>query len=157
MNGISETEFAPNASLTRGMFVTILYRLVGEVAVEGENIFADVPADQYYTNAVIWATSNGIVNGITEDMFAPNSNITREQMATIICRFVEYAEVEIEAGGDVIYTDSADISDYAKDAVKATKWLGILEGNADGSFAPQRNATRAEAAAAFVRLLNVIG
>ncbi len=153
MNGMSETEFAPETNLTRGMFVTILYRLAGSVAVEGTSEFTDVAADAYYANAVIWATTNGIVNGLDEVTFAPDNNITREQMATIIYRYAQYAAIEVEAGEDVTYTDSDSISDYAVEAVKWAKWAGLLNGNEDGSFAPQRNTTRAEAATLFVRLL----
>ncbi len=156
MNGVSETEFAPNTNLTRGMFVTILYRADGEVSVEGESAFSDVAEGQYYTDAVIWAAENGIVTGMTEDTFAPDENVTREQMATMIGRYLTYKNIDVADGGEVAYTDEAEIAEWAADAVKLTRWAGLLEGNADGSFAPKRNTTRAEAAALFVRLLNVL-
>ena len=156
MNGISATEFAPNATLTRGMFVTVLYRLEGAQKVANAVAFTDVPAGQYYADAVAWANANGIVKGITDTEFAPNANVTREQMAAMLARYAEYKKIAVAVDGDVTYTDSAEISDYAKDAVKAANKLGILIGNADGSFAPKKNATRAEAAALFVRLLDVL-
>ena len=156
MNGVSETEFAPEATLTRGMFVTILHRVEGEAAVENAASFTDVADTEYYAAAVKWANANGIVNGVTETEFAPNAEVTREQMAAMLARFVEYKKIEVAAEGDVTYTDSDAISEYAQDAVKTANKLGILIGNADGSFAPKSNATRAEAAALFVRLLGVI-
>lgn len=156
MNGMTDTEFGPNLTLTRGMFVTILHRAEGEPAAEKGIEFADVAAGQYYENAVKWASANGIVEGISETEFAPDVEVTREQMAAMIARFAEYKKMEVSAEGDVNYTDNAKISDYAKDAVVVANKLGILIGNDDGSFAPQRNATRAEAAALFVRLLGVL-
>jgi len=156
MNGISGTEFAPNATLTRGMFVTVLHRIEGEAAVEGGADFTDVTADKYYANAVKWANANGIVKGITETEFAPDAEITREQMAAMIARYVGYKKIEVSAEGEVNYTDSNMISEYAKEAVNVANKLGILIGNTDGSFAPQKNATRAEAATLFVRLLAVL-
>ena len=155
MNGVSETEFAPNANLTRAMFVTVLYRVEGTPAVEGENKFTDVAPDQYYTEAVKWATANGIVTGVKDTEFAPDAAVTREQMAAMLARYVDYKKLAV-AEGEVTYTDDAEISDYAKDAVKVAANLKILIGNTDGTFAPKKNATRAEVATLFVRLLNVL-
>ncbi len=156
MNGISETEFAPNQSLTRGMFVTILYRLAGSPAVEAPANFADVPANQYYADAVAWASANGIVNGVSADKFAPNNNITREQMATIIHRYATARGIEAANKAEETYSDSAMISEFAKAAVEWASGAGVLSGNSDGTFAPLRTATRAEAAAIFVRLLGLV-
>ena len=151
MNGISETKFAPKLEVTRGMFVTILYRAAGEPEVSAATNFADVTTDKYYAKAVAWANANGIVKGITETEFAPDNNITREQMAAILYRYSKNKA----AAGEITYTDKAAISDYALDAVAWAKAAGVMEGNADGTFAPLRNASRAEAAAVFVRLLNL--
>lgn len=155
MNGISGTEFAPDATLTRGMFVTILYRVEGEPEVKEGVKFVDVPAEQYYAKAVEWANANGIVKGISETEFAPNAEVTREQMAAIISRYSDFKKLKV-AEGEVTYTDSDMISEYAKSAVNTANKLGILIGNEDGSFAPKKNATRAEAAALFARLLGVL-
>ena len=157
MNGISETEFAPNQSLTRGMFVTILYRLAGSPEVTVPSSFADIPASQYYANAVAWASANGIVNGVSADKFAPNNNITREQMATMIYRYATANNIEAANKGEITFSDSAKISEFAKGAVEWASSVGVLFGNSDGTFAPLRTATRAEAAAIFVRLLGFIG
>ena len=151
MNGISETQFAPELNVTRAMFVTILYRAAGQPEVATATNFADVTVDKYYAKAVAWANANGVVNGITESEFAPDNNITREQMVTILYRYAKNDTVT----GEVTYSDKDSISDYARDAVAWAKAAGIMEGNADGTFAPLRNASRAEAAAVFVRLLNL--
>ncbi len=151
MNGISETEFAPELEVTRGMFVTILYRAAGAPQVAKTSNFADVSADTYYAKAVAWASANGIVNGITENKFAPDYNITREQMAAILYR---YAKNENKSG-EITYTDKDAISDYALDATAWANAAGIMKGNEDGTFAPLRNASRAEAAAVFARLLKL--
>ena len=156
MNGISSSIFAPNASLTRAMFVTILYRAAGEPGITHYSSFTDVPANQYYANAVAWASANGIVNGVSADNFAPNANITREQMAAIIYRYGTAAGIVPASDDDISYTDADKIAAYAQDAAKWAYNAGIILGNSDGSFAPSRTATRAEAAAIFVRLLALI-
>lgn len=156
MNGVSASTFAPTQSLTRGMFVTILYRLAGSPAVEAASSFADVPANQYYADAVAWASANNIVNGVSADKFAPNNNITREQMAAIIHRYATANNIEAVNSNEVSYSDSAKISAFAKEAVEWATNAGILSGNSDGTFAPLRTATRAEAAAIFVRLLGLV-
>ncbi len=155
MNGISATTFAPNATLTRGMFVTILYRVEGTPKAAGTTAFTDVAAGQYYADAVAWANANGIVKGISETEFAPNAEITREQMAAMIARYVAYKNVSVK-GDAASYTDEATIAEYAKEAVEIANKLGVLIGNDDGTFAPKRNTTRAEAATLFVRLLGVL-
>ena len=149
MNGISDTQFAPELEVTRAMFVTILYRAAGGPQVAATTSFADVAPDAYYAKAVAWASANGIVNGITETKFAPDNNITREQMAAILYRYAKNETVE----GEITYTDKDAISDYALDAINWAYAAGIMTGNEDGSFAPMRNSSRAEAAAVFVRLL----
>lgn len=156
MNGVSATTFAPSQSLTRGMFVTILYRLAGSPEVTAASSFADVPANQYYADAVAWASANSIVNGVSADKFAPNNNITREQMAAIIHRYAVANNIEAAGNSEVTYSDSAKISEFAKAAVEWATNAGVLSGNSDGTFAPLRTATRAEAAAIFVRLLGLV-
>ncbi|MBR4890511.1 MAG: S-layer homology domain-containing protein [Clostridia bacterium] len=156
MNGISEEEFAPDATLTRGMFVTVLYRIEKEPKVNNEIAFTDVAAGKYYENAVKWAAANGIVLGVSETEFAPETEVTREQMATILARYVDYKKVKVPSKDGVEYTDNAEIAEYAQSAVVVANKLGILIGNDDGSFAPKSDATRAQAAALFARLLNVL-
>ena len=152
MKGMSEDGFAPNAALTRGMFVTVLYRMAGEPETAAQN-FSDVAAGQYYEKAIAWASANGIVNGISDTEFAPESNVTREQMAAMIYRYAKFKNADLTAQGSLDYSDAASVSEYAKDAVLWDRTAGIMMGNADGSFAANANATRAEAAAVFVRAL----
>ena len=153
MKGMGGTEFAPNDNLTRAMMVTTLYRLAGAPEVETTSSFTDVAEDQWYADAVAWAAENGIVLGISETVFAPNQNITREQAATILYRYVtKHLEVEPVDGAALSYTDAAQIADYAKDAVAWATAEGIFEGFPGGSFQPRGTLTRAQMA----KLLTVL-
>lgn len=159
MNGISMTEFAPDLSVTRAMFVTVLYRLAGSEDVSAlSNPFADVEADAWYTDAVIWAANNGIVNGITETTFCPQDNITREQIATILYRYVtEYLGQTAELSADLsTYPDSGSVSAYAQDAMTWAVGAGLITGTQkDGQtlLDPQGLATRAQMATILMRAL----
>lgn len=155
MNGVSEDRFDPNGTLTRAMFVTILYRAAGEPGIAKYSSFTDVAENQYYANAVAWASENGIVNGVSANKFAPDAAITREQMAAIVYRYGVASGIVPTTENDITYTDVAEISAYAQDAAKWAYNAGIILGNADGSFAPARTATRAEAATIFVRLISL--
>ncbi len=152
MNGVSEVTFAPDANVTRAMFVTVLHRLSGDTMDTKDIAFSDVAADSYYASAVAWAKRNGIVSGVTETEFAPDSNITREQMATMLYRYAKANDVD----GDISYTDAESISEYAIAAVKWASANGIMGGNPDGTFAPLAYATRAQLAAVFVRAASLI-
>lgn len=154
-SGVSNTEFAPNESLTRAMLVTVLYREAGEPEVNKSIPFEDVESGSYYENAVIWANQNGIVNGVSETKFAPDVNITREQIAAIIYRYANTnsREGEDELTIDLDYADSSDISEYASKAVMYCKLKGIIQGRENNQFAPKENATRAETAAILQRFL----
>ena len=151
INGVSDTEFAPNSDITRAMFVTILYRSANEPAAEN-SAFTDVEKDSYYEKAVAWASANAIVSGVSEDRFEPNEPITREQMAAIIYRFAAYKGYDTGANGSAAYEDNGEISDYAKEAVIWTSEKSIMKGNPDGTFAPKANTTRAQVAAVFMRI-----
>ena len=155
MNGVSATEFAPNDSLTRAMLVTILYRAENEPSIEGiGNPFTDVANDQWYTNAVIWAANNGIVNGITATTFAPDASITREQIATIMYRYVTKLGYEVSANGDLsAFADANSVSSYAVEAMQWAVGTGLING-IDGNLAPTATATRAQLATMLMRLLD---
>ena len=143
MNGVGGGKFDPNGSLTRAMLVTILYRSEGSPKVGGEaNPFTDVQAGQWYTDAVIWASKEGIVNGMTETTFAPNDSITREQIATILYRYDGSPKV---SGNLYQFSDAFSVSAYAYDAMLWAVKSGIING-LDGKLAPQDNATRAQTA-----------
>ena len=118
MTGVSADRFAPASTTTRGMIVTILYRLENEPAVSGGSAFTDVENGAWYADAVAWAAANDIVNGTSATTFAPNSPITREQMAAILYRYAAYKGYDVSQKADLSgYTDAASISGYAKDAL----------------------------------------
>lgn len=152
MKGISNTEFAPDSDVTRAMFVTVIYRMENEPQT-GKCAFTDVESGSYYENAVAWANENGIVSGISEECFAPNEPITREQMAAIIYRYAAFKGYDITTSSNTSYTDNDNISDYAKDAVIWAAEKYVMTGNTDGSFAPKANTTRAQAASVFMRMV----
>lgn len=155
MKGISNTEFAPDSDVTRAMFVTVIYRMENEPQT-GKCAFTDVESGSYYENAVAWTNENGIVSGISEDCFAPNEPITREQMAAIIYRYAAFKGYDITTSSNTSYTDNDNISDYAKDAVIWAAEKYVMTGNTDGSFAPKANTTRAQVASVFMRMVENI-
>ena len=152
MKGISNTEFAPDSDVTRAMFVTVIYRMENEPQT-GKCAFTDVESGSYYESAVAWTNENGIVSGISEDCFAPNEPITREQMAAIIYRYAAFKGYDITTSSNTSYTDNDNISDYAKDAVIWAAEKYVMTGNTDGSFAPKANTTRAQTASVFMRMV----
>lgn len=156
MTGVAEGEFAPNNTLTRAMLVTVLYRNAGEPAVNKSIPFADVDMDAYYASAVIWAKQNGIVNGITENEFTPDANITREQIAAIIHRFAQYKGYDISVGENtniLSYEDALSVSDYAMASMQYVVGSGLINGKTNSTLNPQDNATRAEIAAILHRFI----
>lgn len=158
MNGVTETEFAPEGTLTRAMLVTILYRYACEPNVYSGNSFGDVPDGTWYTDAVTWASDAGIVNGVSNGTFAPNDNITREQLAAILYRYSEAFGYDTSASGNIInYSDSASISDWAQTALIWTTGAGIITGKDNNRLDPKGNATRAEAATMIERFDDLIG
>lgn len=154
MDGVSTTQFAPNSNLTRGMVVTILYRLEGEPRVTGSSGFTDVASGAWYADAVTWAAANGIVNGVSDTEFAPNTDITREQLAAILFRYAEYKGYNV-SGRDSLtgYTDRGSISAYALDAMRWAVDEGLITGMTDTTIEPQGTATRAQCAAMLMRFI----
>ena len=155
MQGISADRFAPEDAMTRAMFVTVLYRMDGAAKTDAAAAFADVAADTWYAPAVAWAKENGIVNGVTDTLFAPEENVTREQMAMILMRYVGEKGFDTGAVKEtdaVSYQDSAEIAEDAKEAVSSAAKYGLMSGNPDGTFSPKAMATRAEAAAILMRV-----
>lgn len=158
MNGVEANYFDPDADVTRGMFVTVLYRMAGS-PITGVLDFVDVPSYEYYASAIAWAHTNGIVKGISDTEFAPEDKITREQMAAILYRYMNANNLDTSVGSNtnvLSYSDSSDMSDYAVEAIQWAVGSGVMNGNGDGTFAPANNATRAETAAVFVRTLKLI-
>ena len=141
-------------NITRAMFVTIIYRMDGEPDADGGYAFEDVSGDAYYADAVAWATANGIVTGYSANEFAPDGNITREQMAAILWRYAQYKEIDVSVGEDtniLSYSDATPISEYAIPAMQWTCGAGVMNGNTDNTLSPKSSATRAQAAAVFGR------
>jgi hypothetical protein len=154
--GVSETSFMPDATMTRAMFVTVLGRL-HEADISGYTVseFDDVNLSTWYGGYVQWAADNVIVSGVGNDMFAPNTSITREQMATILtnyCTFIDKGPVGAWAI-QLTYTDLAMISDWANEGVMFATLKTYMSGYPDGSFGPKRLATRAEAAVILYNFL----
>ena len=152
MAGTAADVFAPNATTTRAMIVTILYRLEGSPAVTGTSAFADVPAGQWYTDAVNWAAANQIVKGTSATTFAPNDSITREQMAAILYRYAQYKGYDVTKKADLSgYSDNGQVSAYAKDALAWANAAKLINGVTNTTLAPQGNATRAQVSAILHR------
>ena len=155
MSGTSATTFSPDTTTTRGMIVTILHRLEGTPAVSTSGTFADVTAGRYYTDAVEWASANGIVGGYGNGRFGPNDPITREQFAAMLWRYAKSEGYDVSVGENsniLSYTDAADVSEYAITAIQWACGTGIINGTGDGStLSPQDAATRAQAAMMLMR------
>ncbi len=158
MKGVTDTAFSPSTPVTRAMFVTVLHRMEGEPEAQG-NTFKDVPEGSYYEKAVAWASENGIVNGVSADMFAPDNNITREQMAAIIYRYAAYKKADLSVGENtniLSYDDFNDISEYAIPAFQYMAGEGIMKGETDTTLNPKNLSTRAQAATVFMRVMEKI-
>ena len=151
MNGVENNLFAPNTATNRAMLATILYRLAGQPDVSGEMPFTDVAAGQWYTDAVLWAAQNGIVNGLDEGTFAPMNTLTREQLVTMLYRYAEAEGYDVSAAADLSgYPDAGKVQTYAQEAMSWAVAEGIVEGM-DGNLNPAGNATRAQIATILMR------
>ncbi len=154
--GTSETLFSPELTMTRGMLVTVLYRLDGSPDVSGEPAFKDFPSGAYYAAPVKWASDREIVRGVDEGIFAPEEMITREQMVTIMYRYTEYKGYSTEIKGTLqdYSDDNRLISNYALTPFKWAVTRGIITGVTSTSLAPQGNATREQVATVMMRYVN---
>lgn len=150
MNGVEKTVFDVNGDLTRGQLVTILYRIAGSSKSTAANPFEDVAAGKYYTDAIIWAAENGIVNGVSGTRFAPEESVTREQTAVILYRYAKATAAESDALAG--FGDAGSVSNYAKDAMNWAVTEGLLNGS-DGKLLPRDAASRAQIAAILMRWL----
>ncbi|WP_434751937.1 S-layer homology domain-containing protein [Paenibacillus amylolyticus] len=156
-NGTTSETFAPGSAMTRAMFVQLLANLENVKHAEYTNSrFRDVTDGQWYTAAVEWAAEKGIVNGLSEDQFDPDSPMTREQMLVVLTNYMEYKGYEIPESQSKPFTDESEISSWALEAVKALRGTGIVLGNPDNLFAPIATATRAEVATIFVRFVEYL-
>jgi len=156
MQGTGATTFAPNATLSRAMVATILHRLEGAPEGDASHGFGDVAEGTWYADAVAWAYENGIVQGITSDSFAPHAPITREQFATMLYRYAEFAELDTEVSEDANlddFTDADQISAWAEEAMLWANYHGLITGRTATTIVPDGTATRAEAATILMRLM----
>ncbi len=152
MNGVGDGKFDPAGSMTRGMVVTVLYRREGSPEVTFRDDFTDVKAGKYYSDAVIWAKDEGVVNGVTETTFEPNGKITREQFATMLSRFSERCLVSVPERADLSgYPDADQIHNYAKDAMAWANEANLIKGMDDGTLSPRGYATREQFATILKR------
>ena len=152
VSGVSDSTFAPEMNMTRGMFVTILGRMDGGMGMT-DCIFTDVDSSKYYANYVQWAFEKGIASGVGENKFAPDANITRQEMAVMVNNYLTNKGAAPAVGGDT-FSDSGEIAGWAKDAVNALAQAGFVSGKGNGAFDPKANATRAELVSILFRVNN---
>nr|WP_243022164.1 S-layer homology domain-containing protein [Butyricicoccus sp. AM18-35] len=151
MNGTAANTFSPKANTTRGMVVTVLYRLENQPSTSAAS-FTDVASGAYYANAVAWANANGIVSGYGSGKFGPNDKVTREQLAAILYRYAQYKKYDVSGANSLDgYTDVQSVSSYAVPALQWANAAGVVTGKSGSKLDPKGNATRAEVAAMLMR------
>lgn len=152
-SGTDSRSFSPNASMTRAMLVTVLYRLEGEPTVTGRSSFTDVRSGAYYEKSVIWAAANGIVTGTDSTSFSPDAKVTREQLAAILYRYAQYRKLDTDVSAKLnSFTDADSVSAYASEALGWAVSEGLING-ASGKLMPKGDATRAQVAAILHRFV----
>ena len=154
MQGVSETTFEPYSDMTRAMLVTMLYRLEGSPEVEGKvtDVFTDCADGQWYSDAVLWANKNGVVEGRTDTTFDPNAKLTRQEMATILYRYSVYKGAAEVTKPEISFTDAASIASWAEAAVSYCAESGLMNGVDGNAFNPNGTANRAMGATVLTRL-----
>ena len=155
--GVGGGRFAPDAPMTRAMFATVLYRIAGMPAVSGANSFYDVAAGQWYTDAILWGQSTGIISGYGNGLFGTNDLVTREQMCVMLSRYLQWAGYALPAvTAAKQFGDNAQIADWAAESIRFCQMHGLINGRSNGLFAPKENATRAENSAVLRRVILAI-
>ncbi len=152
--GISDTIFDPDGTVTRAMAVTVLGRFSKDEIVASNTEFTDVTTEKYYANYVSWGAENGVVKGISETEFAPESAVTREQISAMIVRYLNYKEIPLPTGSEEIkeHSDYEQISDYAKEDMSICYEMGLIKGHDSGLIKPNGNLTRAQLASIMARI-----
>ena len=155
-NGISDDQFAPESAMTRGMLVTVLYRL--EEATSFDSVsFPDVEADFWYSQAISWAADMSIVTGFEDGNFYPNENISRQQLVTILYGYAQHIGLDVSQVASLNqYTDKEQVEPYAKEAMQWAVAVGLVQGTSEGLLAPDASATRAETAVILQRLVKLL-
>ena len=157
MDGTSAASFSPNATTTRGMIVTMLHRLE-DTPPAASSGFTDVAVGAWYADAVAWAAKNGVVNGVSAASFAPNTAITREQLAAILYRYAQLKGYSVSVSGNLSgYADASQISEYAVAAMQWANAAGLITGNTANTLNPRGHATRAEVATILMRFIEKMG
>lgn len=156
MSGVGSNTFAPTQPLTRGMVVSIMHRIAGSPEC-GQSDFEDVNADNWYSKGVAWASETGIVSGVGEGKFAPDADVTREQIAVILYNFAKMFGVDVSIGDSMNgFIDASEISTWAKDAVSWAVGAKLISGKDNGMVDPQGKATRAEIATILCNISNIL-
>ena len=157
MVGVDENHFAPGGLTTRGMVVTVLHRMEGEPSAEGTG-FTDVEDGAWYTEAILWAQANGIVEGFGDGTFQPNASMTREQMMAVFYRYSQHKGYDVSDTMSLgIFTDSIKIQSYAEDAMAWAVAVGLIKGFPDGTIRPQADSNRAQLATVLMRFCQMFG
>jgi len=156
MGGVAVGQFAPNINLSRGMMVTMLWRMEGMPTVADGNAFNDVAASSWYAEAIAWAAASGIVNGYGDGNFGPSDNVTREQMAVILKNYAAFSGQDAAVSTFAAeFADAGDISPWAMDAMQWANVNGLITGRTMSTLVPTGTATRAEAAAIVQRFVEL--
>lgn len=157
VKGIGNSLYDPDGSTTRAMFVTVLYRMAGSPEVASLNTgFTDVVKGSYYEKAVAWAVDMGVVKGVSKTAFAPQKELSREEMATMLYRYAKFCGENMSAKGDLsVYTDADDVSGWAAEAMVWATGAKLINGFTNGTLQPQGSATRAQLAAILCRYLGL--
>jgi len=157
MRGVSQELFVPNGGTTRAMVVTILYRLEGQPTVSGGATFADVLPGQWYSDAVAWAQSTGVVFGYSDTAFGPQDLVTREQIAAILFRYTARKNAAVSVRSDLAsFKDAGEISAWASDSIQWANAVGMINGRTPDTIVPRGTATRAELAAILMRFCEYV-
>ena len=154
--GVGGDLFSPDTSMTRAMFAQVIANIEGvDLSLYAASRFTDVAADAWYAPAVEWAASVGIVTGYGDGLFGPNDNISREQMAVILAKYIAYKGYDLPMGPTAAFADEGDISSWAKEAVAMMQAAGLISGRPGGIYDPKGTATRAEVATIFARFIEI--
>jgi hypothetical protein len=154
--GTGNNNFSPDMNMNRAMLVTVLHRLDGQQNKKGV-MFTDIPEGQWYSDAVSWAATNGIVSGYSQGIFGPDDSITREQLATILYRYAAYLGLETKSGGNLTgFNDQDRVSDYALEPMSWAVEKGLITGLPGKLLNPGGNATRAEVSAILMRFIDMV-
>ena len=157
MIGMGGAKFQPDTEMSRAMLVTVLYRIAGEPSVKGTAPFRDVEKNSWYTNAVIWAYQNNVTNGVSATEFAPEENVTREQMVAFFARYAKLAGVDTTAKGDLkAFADASSVSAYAVPAMTWAVEAGLIKGVGENKLDPTGNSTRGQVATVIVRYATLV-